>query len=332
MRETLRDKCSLYADNYLKLKQAFKWEYTENNRLGALLYTMEDRPVDVAGIKGCRELIKASTGIFSQFKDVTNFTVSVMLSLKAEPDIKIRDAIKIYDALKEEGMHSSAYLVLAAVSIAFYSEPEQYRGYVARAKSFYDATKAEHRFITSVDDYTFAALLALSDKEVGPAIREIEDSYLWLKEEFRSANAVWSLSQVLSFSGEGTQVKGKRVVDLYQALKVRGCKFGLYTELPFLGIVSLLAREINTVADEIVEADNYLRNMKGFGNWSITARERLMFAAALVCDDFLADVKKGTVEVALSSTTAALLLAQQAATIAATSAIITTTAASSAST
>lgn len=328
MRETLRNKCNLYENNYMKLKKDFKWGYTINNRLGALLYTMEDRAVDVAGIKSCREMIKEQTSIFSYFQSFTNFMVSSMLSLKSDPEIKIKDSINIYESLKREGFHSSPYLVLAAASISIYSEPSHHQNCVTRAKAFYDAMKAEHRFLTTADDYTFAALLALSEKEVNPTIREIESCYYWLKNDFRSSNAVQSLAQVLSFSEESMQDKCKRVVDLYQALKVRGCKFGLYIELPFLGVVSMLPKEIDTIADEITETDSYLKNIKGFGTWSISAKERLMFAAALVCDSFLSDATKETYETALSNSTTALLLAQQATTIVITSAIAASTAAS----
>ena len=93
MRETMRDKCNLYADNYLKLKNSFKWEYTVNNRLGALLYTMENLSVDVVRIKNCREIIKENTSIFSYFQSFTSFMVSTMISLKSDSDVKIKDFV-----------------------------------------------------------------------------------------------------------------------------------------------------------------------------------------------------------------------------------------------
>jgi hypothetical protein len=332
MRDTMRDKCSLYVDNYLSLKESFKWGYAMNNRLGALLYTMENSPVDVAVIKKCREIIKANTNIFSYFQSSTSFIVATILSLKAEPEIKIREAVSIYESLKREGFHSSPYLVLAAASIVMYTEPENQRKCVTRAKAFFDAMKAEHRFLTTADDYTFAALLALSEKEVNPTIREIESCYYWLKNDFRNSNAVQSLAQVLSFHEETMQVKCKRVVDLYQALKIRGLKFGQYIELPFLGVVAMLPKEVDTIADDIAEVDRYLKDIKGFGSWSIAAKERLMFAAALVCDGFLDDAAKGAFIGTTSNAITSLLLAQQATTITVTSAIAASAAASSAST
>ncbi len=332
MRDAMHDKCSLYVDNYLKLKSSFKWGYAMNNRLGALLYTMENSPVDVAAIKNCREVIKDSTSIFSYFQSSTSFIFATILSLKEEPENKIREAVRIYELLKREGFHSSPYLVLAAASIVMYTEPNEQQSCVTRAKAFFDAMKEEHRFLTTADDYTFAALLALSEKEVNPTIREIESCYHWLKNDFRNSNAVQSLAQVLSFNEETMQEKCKRVVDLYQALKVRGLKFGLYIELPFLGVVAMLPKEVSAIADDIAEVDRYLRDIRGFGTWSISAKERLMFAAALVCDSFLSDAAKGAFIGTTSNAITSLLLAQQATTIAVTSAIAASAAASSAST
>lgn len=331
MRETMRDKCSLYVNNYLKLKRTFKWEYTMNHRMGALLYTMENRGVDVDGIKNCREFIKANTDIFSYFRSNTNLIVSTMVSLRPEPDVKIRDAVRIYESLKREGFHSSPYLVFAAITISIYAEREDQQNCVTRAKAFYDAMKTEHRFLTTADDYTCAALMALSKREVSPMIREMESCYHWLKSDFRHSNAVQSLAQVLSYSEEMTQVKGKRVVDIYQALKVRGLNFGRYIELPFLGVVSMLPKEISEIADEIAEVNCYLKKMKGFGAWSISAKERLMFAAALVCDSFLSDASDRVFEGTLSNITTALIISQ-ATTIAVTSVIAANAAASSAAT
>ncbi len=330
MRETLQDKCSLYADNYLKLKDSFKWGYPLNNRLGALLYTMENLLADVEGIKNCREIIKANTSIFSQFQSFTSFMLAVTLSLKSDPENKIRDSLTIYESLKRAGFHSSPYLVLAAASIATYAEPGDYQDCVIKAKAFYDAMKAEHRFLTTADDYSFAALLALSGKEVSPTILEIEDCYHLLKEDFRNSNAVQSLAQVLSFQEEKAQVKCNRVVEIYQELKRRGLKFGLYFELPFLGVLTMIPKDVYEIADEVAEAEGYLKEIKGFGNWSITAKERLMFASALVCDSFLTDETKERLEGKVSNNTTAVLLAQQAMTTAITSAIAAAAAASAA--
>ena len=311
MKDSLRNKCDLFTDNYKEMNKKFKWNYTTNTKLGALLYAMEDKTPDIIAINNCKDMIKENTGIFSQFKDITFFMTSVMLSLHEEPETILAGAIGIYDDMKKEGFHSSSYLVLAALSIALQKEPFEYQRIILSAKNYYDAMKEEHRFITSSDDYGFAAMLAMTDKPVNQAVIEIENCYEILKEDFSYSNAVQSLSHVLIFSEEDAKVKCSRVVELYQALKNKKCKFGSGMELSFLGVISLLNEDIEKLAGEIAEAHEYLKDKKGFGYWSISAKERIMYAAALVCDDYLTDVKKNTLELTLANNIAGILLAQQ---------------------
>jgi hypothetical protein len=319
MKVTLKNKCDLFADNYRELSKQFKWNYSTDTRLGALLYTMEDRTVDIEAITRCRKVIKENTGLFSQFKDTTNFMTAVMLSLQTEPEAILKGAMKIYEALKKEGFHSSPFLVLAAISIALQSDPYDYDRLIKSTKSFYEAMKEEHRFLTSSDDYGFAALLAMTDISVSHAIKEMEQCYGLLKEDFSSSNAVQSLSHVLTFSEENYTAKCKRVVDLYHELKKRKCKYGKGIELSFLGVIALINEDTQIIADEIAELKDYIKEKKGFGRWSIAETERMMFCVALVCDDYLTKGKKNTMEMAFVNNVASMILAQQMATMAATS-------------
>lgn len=330
MRETLRNKCELFADNYMALSKNFKWGYTINNKLGALLYTMDNRIADIGAISNCRQIIKDNTGLFSQFKDMTSFVTAVMLSLHEEPELTLRNAVEIYNKLKQEGFHASPYLVLSALSIVFQADPSDYDQIVRITKNYYSGMKEEHRFITSSDDYGFAALLALSGKPIEQTIREIEECFQILRQNFLYKNSIQALSQVLAFSEENAPEKCRRTVDLYEALINRRCKSGQGFELSFLGVMALLKKDTQLLADETAEVNEYMKDKKGFGFWSISSRERIMFSAALVCDDYLEDAKKGTMEMTLASNITGVLLAQQMATIAAASA--SATAAASAAT
>lgn len=332
MRDALRNKCELFTDNYIRLSTRFKWNYQISNRLGALLYSVENRVVDPEAIENCKRVIKDNTSLFSQFKDTTtNFISSVMLSLEEEPQDKMKKAVSIYDAMKNRGFHSSPYLVLAALSIALQSDPYDHNRIISLSKEFYDAMKKEHRFLTSSDDYGYAALLAISGQSVSQSIREMENCYRILKESFSYSNAVQSLSHVLVFGEESASIKCKRVVDLYQALKGKKCKFGNGAELSFLGVLALLPCNLDELVDEIVEINEYLKNKKGFGSWSITNKERIMFAIGLLCSDYLNQTEKNAMNMTLANNITGLILAQQMATIAAISAA-TTAANSSAST
>ena len=319
MKISLQDKCDLFTDNYYELMKKFKWNYTMNSRLGALLYTMDNRRVDIEGINRCRKVIKENTGVFSQFKDTTNFMTSVMLSLQPEPEAVLKGALNVYDTLKKEGFHASPYLVLAAVSVVLQADPYNYNKIIVSTKEYYDAMKVEHKLLTSADDYGFAALLAMTDKPVFQTIKEMEQCYINLKDSFSNHNSVQTLCQILTFSEDDPFVKCQRVVELHGALKKNKCKVGSGIELSFLGVIALLKEDSNKLADEILEVNEYLKDKKGFGNWSLTNAQRVMFALSIVCDDYLTDARKSTMEMALVNNITGILLAQQMATMAAAS-------------
>jgi hypothetical protein len=280
---------------------------------------MENREADIEAIERCRKIIKENTGVFSQFKDTTNFMSSVMLSLQPDPEPMFKSVLNVYDAMKHEGFHSSPYLVLAAISVALQADPYNYQRIILSAKNYYDAMKEEHKFITSSDDYGFAALLAMSDKPVHQAVKEMEDCYRILKGDFFGANAVQALSHVLTFSEEPAYAKCRRVAELDRALKDRKCKIGSGIELSFLGVIALLQEDTRKVADEISMVKDYLKSKKGFGGWSISNTERIMFAVAVVCDEYLTDAKRDVKGHVLVNSISGILIAQQMAVMAAAS-------------
>lgn len=329
LRESVKNKCDLFADNYSKIKSDFKWNDTPSLRLGALLYALESKSTEEQAIRYCKAIIKENTGVFSQFKQTTFFIVATILSLKNQPKSLIQAANKIYHDMKKAGFHSSPYLVLSALYIALQKESWEFPHIIARAKRFYDGMKQQHPFITSSDDYGFATLLAMTDRDVNSTIREIESYYSKLKENFSNSNGIQALSQVLIFGEGDTNLKCNQVVELNRALKNRQCKFGSGTQLSFLGVMSLLNEDSNRLADEVAQTNEYLKTKKGFGYWSISAKERLMYATALVSRDYLDDLKKDTMGMALANQVTEIILAQQLTMIAIASSASATAAASS---
>ncbi len=315
MKETLRNNCDLFAENYYEMKKNFKWSNSISMRLGALLYVLENQTLDVREINRSRKIINDNTGALSQFKDITNFMVSVFLSFQKEPEASFKRILNTYDAMKKEGFHSSPYLILAAMSVVFQAEQEQYQQIITSARGYYNAMKAEHRFITTSDDYCYSALLAINGKPVSEDILEMENCYQRLKENFTHSNAIQSLSHILTLNSEPTDIKCKRVEDLYHALRRRKCKFGLGIELSFLGVVLLLDEESEKLADEIAEINEYLGSKKGFGTWSLIDKERIMYSIAIACSQYLDDAKKNTLELILANNITGIIRSKQVTTV-----------------
>ncbi len=315
MREALKNNCDLFVENYYELRKSFKWNNAINARTGALLCALEGRKADPLAINRCRKIISDNTSTISQFKDITNFMISIILTFQPEPEKVFGSALQVYRDMKKEGFHSSPYLVLAAFALVLEAEPQDHQKLITSARSYYNAMKEEHRFITGSNDYCYSALLAMNDKPAAENLVEMEHCFAKLSESFTHSNAIQSLSHIMTLSNEAVEVKCARAVELYQALRERKCRFGLGTELSFIGVSILLNEDIGRLADEVTEVDRYLSEKRGFGTWSVLHKERIMYAIAVVYGSHLNSVEKKTMEMILMNNITGIIRSQQVTTV-----------------
>ena len=80
--------------------------------------------------------------------------------------------------------------------------------------------------------------------------------------------------------------------------------------LPILGILALLPVDTNSLIREIDSVQAFLRNQKGFGTFSVTQQELLMFATSMVVSDFADKIKDDMVRAALSTSITSIMIAQ----------------------
>ncbi|GHU69486.1 hypothetical protein AGMMS49992_00240 [Clostridia bacterium] len=311
---TWQNKLDLFADNTQAVKKDFFWQLDSLKRLAALLYAQEGKAVDCDAIQQCRALIKQNTGVFSQFRSNMSLCLATLLSLSPNPQEMLDETLKVYDLLKGVKFRASDYLVIAAYQIAAQSDVSDYENVVTRARSFYDAMKASHFFLTGQDDYIFAAMLALTDLDVAAGAERIEQLYTRLKGEFWNDNSVQSLSQVLVL-GNSDESAADRVLALRDVVRAQKIKLDKTYTLPVLGILALLPAEIDAIVGDIGAAQNILREKKGFGSLSVGTEELLLFAASIVAGDYAENAKDGVLNATLSTSLANLIIAQQTAII-----------------
>jgi len=309
MTDQLSEKLSLFTANARALKKDFIWQEPMAKRLAALLYTLENRPVNCEAVRDCYALLKEQTGVFSTFRGTLSIYISAMLSLSEQPEQRLRDTLAVYELLKEQKFYASDYLVAAAYQVAANARWDRYREVAGRARGFYDAMKANHRFRTGQDDYIFAAMLGLSDLDVRAASDRMEQLYQKLKPKFLDGNSVQALTQVLVLGGETDEAVSK-LFQLRGMLRDSGIKLDKTYTLPSLGLLALLPVDGETLADEIWEARNYLRAPGGFGSLTATEQELLLYAAALA-GSVCADGMKSGVVATVSTSVTSMIIAQQ---------------------
>lgn len=310
MNERTLARCKNLIKNKETMKSAFAWEDGLTHLACAGIFINKEQTANEEMLLQCKDILKRNTGIFSNFKSTAKPMIVAMLAANENPQLLMERGLKVYDLLKEEFM-SSVYLPIAAMIIAQYADEARYAELAQRTRRIYKQMRADHPFLTSGEDSTFCALMALLDKPDEVLLGDAEECYKTLKSNFFSSNAVQSLSHVLAMCDGEPKIKCQRTMELFQKLKEAGHKYGTSYELPTLGVLAMADGNQDEIAAEMAEIDQWLSEQKGFGFFSsISAKQRLMYAGMIAQQDYINDkmMQSAAVNGVIS-----LIVAQQAA-------------------
>jgi len=325
----LKEKVDLMIENYYKLKNNFKWEHTLIKHFSASVHATKKRSVDVFALEDIKKYIKNNTSWTSYFRGINQFTLCTLLYLEEDYKDFFQNTIELYEKMKNMGFKRSTYLPLAAYTIVKEVPKDKWSDALNRMQDFYESMKRNHFWLTSTDDYVFAAVLATTDLDVSQASEQIENCYTTLnKMGFYKGNDLQTLSHILAIGEEITEEKCNRATKIYHELTNKKIK-PRYSGLATLGVLSLITPDVDKLVKEIKEIYDYLYDKSGYGPWSIDKSMRVMLASTLVADFYVEGLKKGVLEVTLSNSINAIIIAQQQAAVAATIAASSAAASSS---
>lgn len=320
--------CRQLIENRERVKSVFAWDGGLIHLCCAGIYSAKGLSVDEDMLQASKDLIKEKVGVFSNFRSTARSPIAAMLATSGNPEQTLENGLQVYDLLKKE-FWGSTYLPLSAMIIAQMAEPHQYEQIASRTRLIYERMKSEHPFLTSSEDSAFCALMALSEKSDEALIADMEECYQQLKPHFFSSNAVQSLSHVLALCDGTAAEKCSRTMELFDRLKAAGRKYGTDYELPTLGVLAMSGADLESIAADMIEIDDWLSEQKGFGLFSsITRKQRLMYAGILAQRDY---INENTMQTAAVGGTIALIVAQEAAMCAAVAASTAAAASSSSS-
>lgn len=310
MNERTLARCKNLIKNKETMKSAFAWEDGLTHLACAGIFINKEQTANEEMLLQCKDILKRNTGIFSNFKSTAKPMIVAMLAANENPQLLMERGLKVHDLLKEEFM-SSVYLPTAAMIIAQYADEARYAELAQRTRRIYKQMRADHPFLTSGEDSTFCALMALLDKPDEVLLGDAEECYKTLKSNFFSSNAVQSLSHVLAMCDGEPKIKCQRTMELFQKLKDAGHKYGTSYELPTLGVLAMADGNQDEIAAEMAEIDQWLSEQKGFGFFSsISAKQRLMYAGMIAQRDYINDKM---MQGAAVNGVISLIVAQQAA-------------------
>lgn len=316
MNELIKQRLDLLCDNY---QAAASYSHFDSNMVrifSSLVCCNEGKSVDPEKIKQMKTLIKEKTRVFSIFRNNLLMPLSTELSLEENPDECLTNTLQVYDMLKQLKFSSSDYLAAAAHAISTGCEPYDYNQICERMRSFYDDMKQNHPFLTGQDDYVYAAMLAMSDLSPQSGTSRMELFYINLKKHFSQGNGLQSLSHILCMAEENDSLITDRVVELHHKLKEKKFDMNHPYTLSILGILALITDDVDAIVGDLAIAHDYLKEKKGFGNWSLTKAQRLLITSAVVACVYANEAKSGTLKSTIVSNITNLLLAEEAAMIA----------------
>ena len=314
MRAELKSRCDLFVENRDEIKSAFHWESAYLYPMCAYLLATKQRRVDIDALKECHTLLKDATSVFSNFRGIAKMTIVTQLSLTSNREESIREMLKLYERLKDTVGRGSFMVVVANIMMQLAS-PEQYEAIMGKTKRLYDGMKQDHPILTSKEDMPFAALLAMSEREERVMLKDMEACYRIMKHEIFSQNGLQSLSHILALYDVSPEIKCNKVIHIYNALKGKGYPYGKTYELSTLGMLAMLDIDEDTLINEIIEVDEYLKNVRGFGPFGIGAKQRLMYAGMLVSSFYLNEIT--TMQAAAVSGVISIVIANEVAMMAA---------------
>ncbi len=308
MKPSLNAICESFIASRDTIKNDFMWDNNYIIHVCAASLASKGIAADSEKMAECKKLVNEKTGIFSNFRGNVKLPVITYLATSENPVEKLDKAKQIYDVMKNY-FFGSEYLAYVSILLTDMIDIEKVDKIAERSMVIYDLMRKEHPFLTGSEDSIFAALLAFSEKSDEQLIEEMERVYAYFKKKF-AGNAVQSVSHVLSLTDGDADAKCKRVEFLWDSLKNAGRKYSKYYEVAALAAFALNEFDLSEAVDDILEADKFLEQQKGYGVLSIDKGTRLMHAVMLVSADYAGNTVSDTTAVA---TTLAMVAAQQAA-------------------
>ena len=279
MKEELQKRVDLFIENKDKIKAEFPKEAETLSILCAALIGLRNREADPKKMRKSLEIVRENTGVFSSFRGSLRMPIITKMSLTGDSKDFLYVVQKNYNALSGHKWMGNIYQILASMIMYEYVERKEVNAMVSSTKAIYAKMKKTHPFYTSQEDCTFAALLAMTDRNEDEMLADIEKMYKILKERFKyNRNATLALAHVLYLNNDDIDTKCKKVIDIYDALKDKGVKFTTTYEFVTLGVITNLDVDIETIASDIYEVNLFLKKDKAFGMLGVGRSERHMYA------------------------------------------------------
>lgn len=294
MNSEIKNKIDLMVENYEVLRNRFLADSKFLRHFSALHHAIYEKKVDIDELKKIRNMIKENTGAFSFFRGTNEAILMSLLFFQDDYETIFKKSLDIYEKIKSFKMSHSNFIPLASYIIAKEVPFDMYDFRINRMKEFYGIIKKGHYWTTSARDYIFLILLAAKDIDVEKTCKKIDYCYNRLREiGLPKGPGLQVLSYIIAISGQKSEQAIEKIINICGEFKARNLKLGGYV-IPNLGILALSNDDFSDVAQNIKEADEYLKTKKGYGFLRLSNDMRMLLVVSLICHVYL-EKEKGVI-------------------------------------
>lgn len=277
--------------NYKNLKN-IKGIYKESITIYiyALAYTLRGIYIDFNKVNNSIKEIRENTHESSNFRGSSLISTAITISNTKNPKGSLGEIIDIYDALDKNNCENDQLLILIANKIFENKKHSSIIKSIEKMKYIYENIKTKDIFRKSLDDCTFAYLMASNSECIDEDLKYVEKIYENLSENIlKESNTLKSLSYVLSFSKDEKVVE--KFIELKEAIEKDGIKL-IDTGLPMLGgLVLIDIDDSSKLTNEIKMFSEKLKNHGLYNEVYLKEEYINMIAIGLVLSKYHCDIK-----------------------------------------
>ncbi|WP_026498591.1 DUF4003 family protein [Butyrivibrio sp. WCD2001] len=312
MKNIVQKRCELLVENRNLIQEGFMLENSLLKAVAAAAFAEKEKTVDVDYLKECRSLLRDKQGALSSFRGNNELIVSTKMALGSDPEKYIDEVIEIYKKFQKGKCFGSTFRVLAAMSICDAGKFSEADAIIEKTNNLLEGMRKKHPFIATDEDTSFAVLLAMTEKSVEEILTELEEAFGYIKKSFSfHDNAAYSLTQVLTIFDGSYEDKRDKVLEIYNAFKAAGLKYGKEYELASLGTLININLSTGELVSEVAEAAKFFDGKKGFGMLDMNKQTKLMLGAMVVSGAY--SEKSTVTDASVTSGAISMIIAEQTA-------------------
>ncbi|MBO4680390.1 MAG: DUF4003 family protein [Clostridiales bacterium] len=285
MTDAVRERCELLVNNRAAIRKGFLLEKELMSVAAGVIFTTAGKTADVGAMKACRKLLNKHSRPLSNLRDIVELALISKMALAPSPEKYLDDFLSVYKKVQQGKLLENDFMVLSSILILDLGLQDGCDEIISKANELTKRMKKDHPILTSTDDASFITFLAISNKSVDQILADLEEGYEYLTKTCKArvnADPAYELCEVLAVSYGDMKEKCDKVMRIFNAMMKRDAEYGSGSAFSSLGAFIDVDAEPETVANEIVEAELCLKDMKGFGGMSMDRRTRVMFASLIV--------------------------------------------------